>query len=70
MLNQIRNMRMFWAKLSDEQRNGIHELLKKKYEPLGDFAGRNDFARILRTDSDDFKWLEKFFEPFAPWKFS
>lgn len=70
MLNQIRNMRVFWSKLTEEQRNGVHEILKKKFEPSGDFAGRNDFARILRTDSDDFKWLEKFFEPFAPWKFN
>ena len=66
----INNIDAMWRKMTDEQRKKVCELLRGYFKPSPEFASRDDFLRILRTDSEEFKWLENFFKPFAPWKFS
>ena len=70
MLQWIDNMKLFWFDLSDFERKSVCERLRTQFNPSSEFASREDFLKILRADSEEFKWLEEFFRPFAPWKFS
>ncbi len=70
MHDWIMNIDAMWHKLKTEQREETVKLLSDNFVRSGEFATRDDFLRILRADSTDFKWLEEFFAPFAPWKFS
>ena len=70
MQEWIANIGSFWFMLSDVERKRVCDKLKQQFKPSSEFATRDDFLRILREDSDEFKWLEKFYKPFAPWKFS
>ncbi len=66
----IEHVDTMWRKLSVDQQSKVHKHLRVSFKPSSEFALREDFIKILRVDSDDFKWLEAFFKPFAPWKFS
>lgn len=66
----INNIDAMWHKMTDAQHEKVCELLRGYFKPSPEFASRDDFLRILRIDSEEFKWLENFFKPFAPWKFS
>ena len=66
----ISNIKTVWDKLDIKQHEEVWKYLNLVFKPSSEFASRDVFLKILRADSDDFKWLEKFFEPFAPWKFS
>ena len=70
IIEWISIMDAMWRKLKTEQREMVCALLRKYFKPSSEFGLRDDFVRILRADSTEFKWLEEFFEPFAPWKFS
>ena len=70
MHDWINNIDMVWREIPVEQREKVWKLLRGCFKPSSTFATRDDFLKILRDDSDDFKWLEDFFWPFAPWKFS
>ena len=59
-----------WRGMQEDQRKEVLGLLRRKFIPSSEFASSEEFLKILRDDSDAFKWLKKFFEPFAPWKFS
>jgi len=65
----IKVLDAFWQQVPQDLRSDVYELLRKQFRPSDDFASRKDFVKILRADSDEFKWLEDFFKPFAPWKF-
>lgn len=65
----INTIDTMWRKMTDEQHEKVYKLLSVYFKPSHEFASRDDFLRILRAESEDFKWLEKFFRPFAPWKF-
>lgn len=66
----INTIDTMWRKMTDEQHEKVYKLLSVYFKPSPEFASRDDFLRILRAESEDFKWLEKFFRPFAPWKFN
>lgn len=66
----INKINAIWCEMTAEQREKVWELLRTCFRPLREFAVRNDYLKILRVDSEEFKWLANFFEPFAPWKFS
>ena len=66
----ISHIKAVWDRLDTKQHEEIWKCLKLVFKPSSEFASRDVFLKILSADSDDFKWLEKFFEPFAPWKFS
>ena len=70
ILEWIDHMDDMWREMKMEQREEVLELLRGKFNPSGEFASRDDFLKILRPDSKEFKWLEKFFAPFARWKFN
>ena len=66
----ISNITAIWNKLETKQHEEIWKYLGFVFKPSSEFASRDVFLKILRPDSDEFKWLERFFEPFAPWKFN
>ena len=70
MLEWINYMKAFWLELPEIERKRVCKILKPQFNPSSELAKRHDFLRLLRADSDEFKWLEEFYKPFAPWKFS
>lgn len=65
----ISNIKAVWDKLDAVQQEEVLAFLRGAFKPSSEFASRAVFLKILRADSDEFKWLEEFYKPFAPWKF-